>query len=622
VKYAHVFASIRSAATLIARVGSRHFRHVVVDECHHVPAASYQAVVPALQPDLLVGLTATPERSDAQSLLPDFDGHIAAELRLWHALDDQLLVPFEYYGISDDVDLRRVKWSRTGYDVAALSDIYTGHTARADLIAHQLVKRVNNPRDIRALGFCVSVEHARFMAERFSQLGIPSLAIDGSSSIDLRDDAPRRLRSREVNVLFTCDLYNEGVDLPFVDTLLFLRPTQSATLFLQQLGRGLRHAPGKDSCLVLDFIGRHRAEFRFDTTLSALTGIPRARLREQVSQDFPYLPSGCSMQLDAVARATVLASLEAATAGAKRLAAELRDLTPPNTSPPTLASFLDQTGRDVGDVYSAGGWTALKRNAGLITSPDAVEDEDELSRRLGFLLHIDEPDRLRAYRRLLSSRPSELSAFERARLLMLEIQLTPRGVLRAAEDTIQYLARSSNIVAELNELGDVLESRVDLPNQVYPVPEWPLALHRHYSRREIAAAVGHAKPGSKAISLQTGILQLDGTRELLFVTLDKSGKGFSPTTRYRDYVISPTLFHWETQSTASVTGTGRRYIESPANGQSFYLFVRSTPDTAFAFLGPVTYLSHVGDRPISITWRLASPIPASLYAHYSTLRPT
>jgi hypothetical protein len=134
--------------------------------------------------------------------------------------------------------------------------------------------------------------------------------------------------------------------------------------------------------------------------------------------------------------------------------------------------------------------------------------------------------------------------------------------------------------------------------------------------------VGHVEAGDKAVSLQTGILGLANQRELLFVTLDKSGKGFSPTTRYRDYAISPELFHWETQAAASVTRpSGRRYIESQANGWSFFLFVRTDPDSAFAFLGPVQYENHTGDRPIAITWRLATPLPAALYERYATLRP-
>lgn len=626
----HLFATIQSAAStgLVDRVGIDYYRHVIVDECHHIPAASYQAIVPRLAPDLLVGLTATPERADGRSLLPDFDGHVAAELRLWHALDDQLLVPFEYYGLSDGVDLRGVRWTRTGYDAGALGALYTGHDARAELVRHQLIRRVADVRAVRALGFCVSVEHARFMARRFTEAGIPSLAVYGEDPEGVRGEAPRRLRERAVNVLFTCDLYNEGIDLPYVDTLLLLRPTQSATVFLQQLGRGLRHHPGKSSCLVLDFIGQHHERFRFDAILAALTGVPRARLRADLAQGFPYLPSGCTLQLDGVARDEILRSLRATLGGARRLTAELRDLAGAGR-PPRLAEFLDQTGRELDDVYDAGGWTTLRRAAGLVEEEagGAPAELDELSRRLGFLRHVDEPDRLRGYHDLVHAAaggagPRRLSELERRRLYMLDAQLEHRGVLRAAEGTVAYLAARPAIVQELDELREVLDDRVGLAVRVVPVPEWPLALHRHYSRREIAAAVGHVTAGEKKISLQGGILRLQAQRrELLFVTLDKSGRSFSPTTRYRDYAISPTLFHWETQAAASVTRpSGRRYLESATNGWSFFLFVRTDPDAAFAFLGPVRYEAHAGDRPIAITWRLETPLPAALHERYATLR--
>ncbi len=626
-RWEHVFASIQSAASgdLVDRFGPTYFRHVVVDECHHVPARSYQAVVPRLQPDLLVGLTATPERSDNQSLLPDFDGHIAAELRLWHALDDQLLAPFEYYGISDGVDLRKVRWTRAGYDAGALGDLYTGDHARADLIRHQLARRVGDPRTIRALGFCVSVAHAEFMAARFTAAGIPSLAIHADSPE--RDDAPARLRDRRVNVLFTCDLYNEGVDLPFVDTLLLLRPTQSATLFLQQLGRGLRLHPGKATCLVLDFIGQHREEYRFDAILPAFTGIPRGHLRDAVERGFPYLPAGCALQLDHDARAQVLRSLRAAVGGARRLAAELLELSATGDRP-RLARFLELTGRELGEVYDAGGWTTLQRRAGVLAPADDPAAIDELSRLLGRFQHVDEPARLRTYRDVLreaiAGTPRVLDDLTRRRVMMFESRVRDAGVLPAAEQVVAYLAARPTIVAELEELREVLEARVALPGHVLPVADWPLALHCHYTRREIVAAVGQVAAGSKPLNLQAGVLKLKDTRrELLFVTLDKSGKGFSPTTRYRDYAISPTHFHWETQSAASVTrDSGRRYLDSATNGWTFFLFVRPAPGSAFAFIGPAVLERHEGDRPIAITWRLATPLPAALYERYATLRPS
>jgi hypothetical protein len=170
------------------------------------------------------------------------------------------------------------------------------------------------------------------------------------------------------------------------------------------------------------------------------------------------------------------------------------------------------------------------------------------------------------------------------------------------------------------ELFDVLLDRVALADEVRPIAEWPLALHRRYSRREIVAAVGFTKTGEKAKTPQAGILMLeDERRELLFVTLDKSDKSFSPTTRYRDYAVSPTRFHWETQASASVVRSGRRYLESADNGWSFFLFVREDPNATYAFLGPVRYVSHTGDRPIGIVWELEHAMPGGLFDRFATL---
>lgn len=626
----HLFATIQSVAStrLLEELGPEHYRYVVLDECHHAPAASYRAVLAQLRPAILLGLTATPERSDGQSLLPDFDGHTAAELRLWQALNDQLLVPFEYYGVADGVDLTRVRWGRAGYDTGALEGVYTGHAARAQLIAAQLARRVADVRQVRGLGFCVSVAHAEYMAAQFTAAGIPSLAVYGATPAELREDAPRRLRARELNVLFTCDLYNEGVDLPFVDTLLLLRPTQSATLFTQQLGRGLRHFGEKQACLVLDFIGQHRAEFRFDATLAALTGLPRAKLRKALEEGFPYLPSGCALTLDAVAREQILSSLRASLAGASRLERELREL-----RPATLRAFLEATGRELDEVYRAGGWTSLRRKAGLLP-PDADDADDadavdDLSRRLGRLLHIDEPARLRAYRHALREPAPAWDRADRARLHMLDHQLHHRGLLRDAEATVAELRAHPALRAEFLELCDVLEDQVALAEDYLPVAEWPLYLHRHYSRREIVSAVGFVSPGDKAKIPQAGVLKLEQAgappRELLFVTLDKSGKSFSPTTRYRDYAQSPQLFHWETQAAASVSRpSGRRYLDSEQpsvrDACQFFLFVRTDPEAAYAFLGRVRYQSHSGDRPIAILWKLERSMPAALYETYRTLK--
>jgi hypothetical protein len=217
---------------------------------------------------------------------------------------------------------------------------------------------------------------------------------------------------------------------------------------------------------------------------------------------------------------------------------------------------------------------------------------------------------------------SDSEAYRR-RLTMLEFQLQHRGVLREPVETARYLGSHPAVRSELRQLAEVLEDRIGIADERCPVEDWPLALHHHYSRREIMAAVGFVKPGQKGRTPQGGIVKLEeDRREILLVTLDKSGASFSPTTRYRDYAISPVLFHWETQSSASVSRpSGRRYLDSAENGWSFYLFVRETPDSVdqYAFLGPVRLGTHSGDRPIAITWELVHAMPAGLFERFATL---
>ncbi len=623
----HLFASIQSANSrdLLAHFGADYWDHVIVDECHHAPAQSYRALIASMRPAVLVGLTATPERTDGQSLLPDFDGHIAAELRLWHALERQLLVPFEYYGISDNTDLRDARWNRGSYLAEDLDKLYTGNDHRASLVIEQTARRVGNVRQMRALGFCVSVGHAEFMARRFTEAGIPAIAVHGGSAGTARETAPRQLERREVNVLFTCDLYNEGIDLPFVDTLLLLRPTSSATLFLQQLGRGLRLDGHKESCLVLDFIGQHREDFRFDRPLSAMTGVPRGALRKAVEEGFPTLPSGCHLELDRVAQAQVLRGLRRTLRGGiGRLTEELRDVVARLGSGVRLQDFLDESGRELEEIFSRDvSWSRLRREAGL-SVPAPGPREDVLTRKLELMLHIDEPERLSLVQSVLTdpSRPAPADALARRRLLMLAYLLFhERGEHMTPEQLLDLFIAHPAVTSEVIELCEVLQEQVTLSTS-RPLPDqsWPLGLHRRYGRREILTAVGHwtdtAKPDSRE-----GIVRLDDAKaQLLFVTLDKSEKRFSPTTSYEDYAISADLFHWQSQSGVSPESpTGRCYIEQANNGWRFLLFVRPTVRDVYTNLGLVRYESHTGSRPMSITWRLEVPIPGKWLGEYERL---
>jgi superfamily II DNA or RNA helicase/HKD family nuclease len=399
VAFDHVFASIQSlAAAGLQHLAADHFDVIIVDEFHHAAASSYQKLMNTLKPTELLGLTATPERADGLPILHWFGDRIAAELRLWDAIEQHRLAPFAYYGIHDGVDLSQVPWRRgRGYDETALTNVYTSDAAWVRFVYQQLEKHVDDMSTIRCLGFCVSVAHARFMATRFQAIGVKAAAIWGETPDAERRAAIRDLHDGNVQVIFSVDLFNEGVDVPSVDTILMLRPTESATLFLQQLGRGLRIAQGKTVCTVLDFVGTHRREFRFDQRYRALLGGTRLDLERAITDGFPFLPAGCHMELDRVARTIVLRSIrDALPSRWPEKVAELRALAQ-SGKPIIMASYLVETGLEVADIYANNrSWSAMRDAAGLPVGP-AGEHEVALRRGIGRMLHIDDLQRLDAY---------------------------------------------------------------------------------------------------------------------------------------------------------------------------------------------------------------------------------
>jgi superfamily II DNA or RNA helicase/HKD family nuclease len=625
--FQHVFASIQSLhANRLEHFPEDHFDVVIVDEFHHAAAESYQTLMQRLKPRELLALTATPERADGQSVLSWFGGRIAAELRLWDAIDQHRLVPFTYFGIHDGLDLRDIPWKRgTGYDVNGLSNLYTGNDSWARLVLKELQERVDVSR-MRALGFCVSVAHAQFMARVFSERGVRSKAVWADTPTDERENALKELSAGKVNAVFSVDLFNEGVDVPSVDTLLMLRPTDSATLFLQQLGRGLRKGEGKSSCTVLDFVGQHRREFRFERRLGALVRGTRQQLEEQVKSGFPLLPAGCHLELDRIATEVVLESIRAATPG--RWSAKVQELKALAAADPapTLARYLDETGLELEELYDEGRcWSDLREAAGLPVAPRG-QHEEILRRACGRLLHVDDVLRIDAWRSWLErDQPpdsDQLTVRDQRLLRMLIAGVVSRAAPKDAslQDGCEVLWAHPQVRRELTEVLGVLRGKVSHVASVSPeLPDLPLAVHARYSRLEILSACGVGS-GAWVAPWQTGVRWVPEAKlDLLAFTLDKTSGRFSPTTRYRDFAISRELIHWESQSVTRADGeTGRRYREHAARGSGVLLFARSRDDErAFYFLGPATYVKHVGELPMAITWKLKHLLPGDLFAEFA-----
>lgn len=631
----HLFATIDSLTTrrLVERLGADFWHMVVIDECHRLAANRFRQLATAIQPAQLLGLTATPERTDGVSIQEFFtprpDRSPAVELRLWDALDMQLLAPFEYYACDDETDFSGVPWDRPG-ETAAIDERVTGNVSRVRMVVNEWRRLSGNPRRSRALVFCVSVRHAKFMAEQLTAAGLPALAITGETPRAEQLRAPHRLARGEVCALVTVDLYNEGVDIPEVDTLLLLRPTQSPVLFQQQIGRGLRLMPGKESCLVLDFVGQHRADFRFDRLFSAITGLSRNRLIQAVEHGFTDLAPGCHIHLQRQTREQVLRSLRTLTQQRwSRLVAEVQTFARlRNVEHVELGEFLREQRIGLSEVYrksGRGGWTTLKRDAGLL-SGEGSEAEAKLSGRLGALLHVDDPVYLQTAREIAKAagRTEADLPTDQRRAQMLTYQLLGGPRSAAPRALREKLAEHAHCAEELTELTGVLaaRSRVD-PLPIPGAEDLPLLLHGAYQIREILTAAGFLT-ASRYTPFQAGVLALrEREMELLFVTLDKSA-GFHDRISYHDYAVSPTRFHWQTQNSAGPdTPAGRRYLQSATNGWTFQLFVRPRKGDPYRACGPVRLADRAdisGDRPMSITWTLEVPLPPGLFSEFSVLR--
>lgn len=621
-KWRHVFASIQSLNQhRLSTLPPDHFDVVVVDEFHHSEAASYRRLLNHVKPVELLGLTATPERADGVDVREFFKGRVAAELRLWEALDQNLLCPFHYFGIHDQTDLEALEWKRGGYDLAELSSVYTGNDSRTRIVLRELRDKVGDVGRMRALGFCVSVEHARYMADKFAEAGIKARAVSAETSPFDRQAALAQLRTREINVIFAVDLFNEGLDIPDVDTVLFLRPTESATVFLQQLGRGLRLTEGKTVLTALDFVGHQRKEFRFDQRFRALTGLSRKELERQVVQGFPFLPSGSQIVLDAVARDLVLDNIRQQVSPKwATLVSEVRSH--PDTE---LASYLEESGRSLEDILRAGkSWTTLCRDAGkLRVTPGRLEPN--LIKRIRALAHVDDRLRRQAYRAMLNQQLPAGSTIERRLVEMLFYSLFPNGGGFDSPASAVEVLRDEPVLDEIRQVIDIGFNEARRPTSalgdVEPaLEEVPLALHASYTREEILAALDWTSQGRVPSTMREGVAWCQAVNaDALLITLKKSDSDYSPTTMYRDFALSAELFHWESQSTTSAASpTGQRYLNHRENGSHILLFVREAKTnplgtSPYVFLGPADYLTHEGERPIAITWRLRRPMPTELF---------
>lgn len=625
----YVFASVQTLNNRLKEIKltPEYYDYIIVDEVHHISANTYRPIINYFQPKVLLGLTATPERMDGANILEDFCYRIAAEIRLPEALNKKLLCPFQYFGITDSIDLTEVAWANGKYAASELTSLYTKNDKRVGEIISNLDKYLNDINDVRAIGFCVTIEHAVFMTEKFNLAGLTAECLTSKNTND-RDRIREQFKKKKFNYLFVVDVFNEGVDIPEIDTVLFLRPTESLTVFLQQLGRGLRLAEGKDCLTVLDFVGNSRPEYDFESKFRALIGKTTTSIQKEIEDDFPHLPLGCSIVLEKKAKETILENIIKATSlNVNQLINKIRNFQHQTTLPLTLTNFMEINHIPMEMIYSKKEtWSRLCFRAGVIDNFDNTNEKQIYSAISNKWLSTNSTSYFRFILKIAKQgfdiKMNYFNHNEKTMLLMLYYDVWQKhGLFNSLEESIKKIGGNKVLVNEIIEVLELLLDNVDFRETEIMLPyNQPLKLHARYTRDQILVAFGLSTFEKKSSSREGAAENVSLNTEILFINLIKSAESFSPTTMYDDYAISETLFHWQSHNAYRPDkGKGLSYITHEENNKKIVLFVREKANDengntiGYVFIGEGIFTETEGSKPMNVTWELKEPMPEYLW---------
>ena len=640
----HLFITIQTLNNnwdTIERMGREYYDYVVIDEVHHSQAGSYRSVFERLSPRIIIGLTATPERMDGREIKPDFNDRFAAEIRLQEALDQQLLCPFDYFCVTDDsVNLSNVICRGDVYDRLRLNELYNNNRDRYGIIQRALERYVNEPHQCKAVCFCCSIDHAEFMARIFNETGYKALSVTSRNSADI-DNASMMLARGEINYLCVADILNEGIDIPEIDTVLFLRPTESLTVFLQQLGRGLRLADGKTSLTVLDFVAQANQSYNYESRFRALVGRGNHSIEKEIKNGFVFLPRGCSITMEKQAQEYILKNIKEAIFNLQRLRRETQFFKQNTGRELTIENFIDNFGLDWRIIHKKhrwekkdvpGSWARLKFESRI--SVEGFDGKSKYTQLLeggiSRLYHTNSYDYLTYLEKLISrgmhqvenptNREKKFLELFYYTIWMDDIEKVGKTYgmrFDSIDKAVLSLAGMSWVMEELTCLVRIRLAGLSKTTKWFSVDDAAeIELYGCYSADEV-----HLLLESKLGRWQVFGTQYNMERKfaMVFVTLNKSDKEYSPSTLYEDYAISADQFHWQSKNDVTIdSDDGQRIIQQRQNDWKYILFVRDSKKDEYGntngyyCLGFMDYHESHGERPMNVIWDMRKPIPGFL----------
>ncbi|WP_110926722.1 DEAD/DEAH box helicase [Bacillus massiliglaciei] len=650
----YIFSTIQTISNSYHEFSPNEFDYIIFDEAHHATSPSYQAIFDYFQPSFTLGMTATPERSDHQNVFDLFDNNVALEVRLHEALEDELVIPFHYFGITDiegidlsDVDIDDVAEITKRLKVNERVDFIIGNM---NFYGHDGEKR-------KGLGFCVTVEHARYMADEFNKRGYKSICLSGENSVDQRAHYIHRLEddNDELEFIFSVDIFNEGVDIPSVNTVLMLRPTNSPIVFIQQLGRGLRKHKDKTFLTVLDFIGNHSKTFLIAIALNGSRYYDKESLKVAIATGFANIPGATHIQMDKISVERILSQIDKENFNSlKYLKEEYFEFKKMNNGhiPLYLMDYIKFDGAPDPIKF-------INRDKSYLQFVAKVEKDDHLK---GLLLNENFEGALKELSGKLPLK--RVYEFVIAKYLLeheqISLDIAKQEILKLVkevdEDSVRhamecwnqdyydpgqkkrnfklfslmdgYLTKTPSYQKLLeNEdfrkfiediiLYGIFRYEKEFKEDYYGVPHFKL--YEQYQMADAALLSNYRK--SHSAFRGSGLLS-NGKDYFLFIDLHKEAD-IKESINYHDEFINERFFQWQTpNSTAPTSERGKNIVYNKDRGIALHLFIRKYKEIdgktePYIYIGKGNTVEFRGEKPITVKMELEHEIPATLYTEFT-----
>lgn len=653
-----IFATMQTMAKreMLTRFKPDDFDVIVIDEVHRAGSDSYLRIMEYFEPSLFLGMTASPDRPDGFNIYELFDNNIVQEIRLGQALEEDLLCPFHYFGITD--------FTVDGEAVADVTEF--SHLVTEERINH-IVDRAQyfgfSGSRVKGLIFCRTIEEAEELSERLNSRGLRTLALSSKNSNPTqREQAINRLVADEGDSLYeerldyilSVDIFNEGVDIPELNQIIMLRPTESPIVFVQQLGRGLRKADDKEFVVILDFIGNYENNYMIPLALSGNRSYNKDDMRKFVMEGERVIPGVSSVHFDEIARQRIFDSIDGSKLTMKMLKASYSDLKHKLGRIPKMVDFLDHGEMDPMlyvdrsrsyyhflDKYEKEYKGALNEEEQLVIeylskniangmrphelialsqiAQGEMVDERALAEELNdyYTIDLDEKSFESTVRVLDKSFVSknERSTFADIEIIDFDGKKMGRGA------SLEDLLTSGSF---RDAFFDVIEFGLRRFQEKYSSPDSPFKLYEKYTRRDACRLLNWPTDDSSTIY---GYRVKHGTCPV-FVTYNKTEE-IARSTQYEDEFIDPDTFSWMTRSRLTLGSSEvKQIIEAEKSGLDVHLFAKKSDNEGsdFYYLGRVTpkawkqtkIRNDDGDElPIvNFTLQLETTVKDDIYAYF------